>query len=102
MSFFPEEYELPTHEEEEAVPDEVKVLYATDEGWLVQTDIDLLSNLEEIEIGNGEKIKDNEKMLKAVSDLIAKQEPGAWMRLPHAMLVILGKEDVETYFGHPI
>ena len=104
MGFFPEESELPQalDPEEDAAPDEVKVLYATSDGWLIQTDVDLLSNLEEIEIGNGKFMKDDEKMMTAIANLIAKQEPGSWMRLPQATLVILGDEPVKTYFGHPV
>lgn len=103
MAFFTEEQHLPvTSDEEENAPDEAKILYATSDGWLIQTDVDLLANLEEIDIGNGVKMQDNEKMMKAVSDLIAKQEPGSWMRLPQATIVVLGDEFVETYFGHPI
>lgn len=99
MAFFPDEEKLPKPEEG---PDEVKVLYATSDGWLIQTDVDLLANLEEIDIGNGHKIKDNPKLLKSISDLIAKQEPGSWMRIPQATLVILGDEAVKTSFGMPI
>jgi hypothetical protein len=96
MAFFPNEEELPQSEKNE-VPDEIRVLYSTSDGWLVQTDLDLLANLEEVD-----GIKDNPKILKAVSDLIAKQEPGSWMRLPQATLVILGDEAVKTSFGIPI
>lgn len=97
MAFFPDEAELPRdHDLEDDQPDEVKVLYATADGWLVLPDLEMLANLEKLDV------MANEKISTAVADLIAKQVPGSWMRLPQATLVVLGPEAVKTQFGVPI
>jgi hypothetical protein len=97
MAFFPDEAELPReHNGEDEEPEEVKVLYATADGWLVLPDLEMLANLEKLDVMS------NEKISTAVADLIAKQVPGSWMRLPQATLVVLGKEAVKTQFGVPV
>jgi hypothetical protein len=77
--------------------DEVRILYATADGWLADTDVNILTRLEQLDV-----VKGNPAILKAASDLIAKQEPGSWMRMPEATLVVLGNETIETRFGIPV
>jgi len=82
MNFFPELSDEQTDNENE--PQFPIALYATADGWLLEEDVNLQQRLEQLDL--------SEKYQMQISELLAKSVPGSYIRLPQAVLVILGEK----------
>jgi hypothetical protein len=57
------------------------VLYATESGWIMDEDIVILEHFK--------RYNKDVSIINKVTDLLAKSVSGSYIRLPHAMIVIL-------------
>jgi len=82
--FFPDAKEVGINDggEEEILREDVPIaLYATCDGWMIHEDMQMIEWLDKLDLDDEYRNK--------ISDLLAKNEPGSFVRLPQAVLVVL-------------
>ena len=77
MGFLPELKD----EKKESSTNIPMALYATADGWLMEEDVNLQTRLERLDL--------NDDYRKQISDLLANNIPGSYIRLPQSVLVVL-------------